>query len=112
MHSQSVSLDDFSPLQFGGDAPLEASAIDLRSLSRSVSEDPERFAQDFMDSIAETLDEVEVALAEGKDHKLQELGSRLKMFSKMASALGLAALCDVLAGVQLRATVDQACEIS
>jgi hypothetical protein len=65
-----------------------------------------------MGSVSSTLDEVEDALACGENHKLGELGSRLKVFSKMAAALGLSALCDVLACVQLRAPVNQTCDMT
>ena len=85
--------------------------IDLSILSRSVAGNPHkvrRYASLFVESIPETLAELETTLARRELSALADLGHRLKSSSRMVGAMGFAAMCQSLEGFRTDGTLDQA----
>ena len=85
--------------------------VDLRILMKNVGGDPirfQRFAKLFIESVTETLAELDSALAEEDMGKLADLGHRLKSSGRMVGALGFAAMCQRLEDMRDDASLLQA----
>ena len=71
--------------------------VDLAILARSVGgrlDKVRRYANLFVESMPETLDEFRAASSRGDVQALADLGHRLKSSSRMVGAIGLADLCE------------------
>ncbi|MET0384088.1 MAG: response regulator [Burkholderiaceae bacterium] len=79
--------------------PMPGVDVDLSMLARNVAGDPvlfRHFALRFLDSLQDTLVEVEDALVGQDIGRLADLGHRLKSSARTVGALGLADLCQAL----------------
>jgi HPt (histidine-containing phosphotransfer) domain-containing protein len=88
--------------------------VDLSLLSQAVGGNEKkilRYANLFVESIPETLAELQATLNSGDMEALADLGHRLKSSARMVGAMGFADMCQSLEGFRNEGTVDQAREV-
>ena len=89
-------------------------AIDLAVLSSNVAGNRQRmhrYASMFKDSIPQTLDDLQGALALADVAGLADLGHRLKASARMVGATGFAGLCQALEDLRDEGSLEQAATI-
>jgi two-component system, sensor histidine kinase and response regulator len=94
-----------------GSSPGASNEVDLSILSRTVGDDPQklrRYADLFVSTMRDSIDELEAALGHENLPMLADLGHRLKSSSAMVGAHGLARLCESLEGCRRDETIDEA----